>query len=156
MAKYDIFVECIESETGAIRFMKFREYGKYAVTGAGKMVMRYLKALLTIQGTDPHDLEYGTQLMALSGGTVGGALAGEGGANVLARDEAGSFLTTQNSLAVDKLREYDSASSALEDAERIQSAEIVNLEVGEDYYNVYIYLKTMAGEPISILVSLPA
>ena len=161
MAKYDIYVECTDPDLASIRFMKFRDLGKYAVTGPGKMVMRYLKALLTEYGSDPHDPEYGTRFMSLCGGSVGdillgveGAIPYTGGANVLSRDEARSFMITQNSLAVDKLGEYDS-DSGLEDDERLGSAEVTDLQVGEDCYDVYVYLKTAAGAPITITVSLP-
>lgn len=71
MAKFDAFYGGTDEETQRLfRFFTFGFDRSVGVRGPQKLVLQWLKCLMTTKGSDPTDLEYGTEFPNLIGSNV--------------------------------------------------------------------------------------
>lgn len=117
--KYDIHIESLPADQlQGPSCLTFGSYGRVlGVSGAQKMVNRFMKCMMTPLGSDTSDLTYGTQwtMSFLS--------------NVNPRDLF-SIAAQSVASAEQKIQEYDSIQGVSDD-ERLASAEIEDIYVDE-------------------------
>lgn len=71
MAKYDAFYNGTEEETQRLfRFFTFGFNRSVGIRGPQKLALQWLKCLMTTKGSDPTNLEYGTDFPNLIGSNI--------------------------------------------------------------------------------------
>jgi hypothetical protein len=137
---FDIHYEAASTPKG-LRIITFGAYPTVlGVEGAQKMVNRFVKCFLTPRGSDVSDLDYGTQLAGVIGGTVDFSM-------VYAYAVAAVNDTTQ------KIQEYDTLSE-LPDDERLAGAGIEEVQVRSADRSVTLRLRltNVAGSSVAFLL----
>lgn len=140
---YDIHIEGVPVDS--VHGSKGLWFGNYplhvGVQGIQKIVDQFIKCFLTPMGSDLTDKEYGTQVAAAFGNSIG--------SNTLAQ-----LVHMSVQQAVTTLQRY-AALYDTSDTERLVSAAVERLEVTSagDGFDVYVRLKNAAGTTVLVLVS---
>lgn len=141
--KYDVHIESIPpNEAQGPQCLTFGDYKRViGVAGVQKMVNRFMKCLLTPQGSDVSDSEYGTPLATSFMGNVN-------------PKDIFSMASHAVALAEQKIQEYDSI-EGLPDNERLAAAEIENIYVDESGPGVVLVvrLSNVSGTTVQTQVS---
>jgi hypothetical protein len=141
---FDLYLEGIaaaDQEQG--KFLTFGDYDRHiGVDGIHKLMMRFLKCMLTPKGSDFTDPDYGTDLAALFNTNADTRLIGQVASQAVT-DTVGT------------LRAYD-AEYEIDDAERILAAEITDLSIDETGPRVDLVVQITNVEGTQALFLVPA
>ena len=140
---YDIYYEVIpaEEQVGASgKVVSFGYASALGVKGPRKLANRWLKCFMTLKGSDPLDKTYGTGFPDLFGSNIS-RRADFTDAMVLFVDDCNQQLISMDNEQFPP------------DNERLASATITSLtSLGPDGYEVYVTIKNVAGELVTIQV----
>lgn len=140
-SRYDVHYQLLPiAEQTSERVFGFGYEAAVGVRGPQKLINRWLKCLMTPQGSDPFSPTYGTGFANLIGGNIADI------ADVL--DGVALFVQECN----DQVRAFDKANFPPAD-ERLQTATILSLtETGEDGFEVWVGITNAAGLQTPVLL----
>lgn len=143
MPRYDLHLQQIDPTEQAARNATFRldAANPIAVSGPQKLLNRFLKVILSTQGSDPLHRKAGTDFPSLIGG------------NVLDPEdvEAAILLCVEDAAA--QIRAIDQRSPWLAANERLRSADMTAFrQIGPTRYEVTVELTTTSGERVTALL----
>lgn len=140
---FDIYYEVIpaDQQTGANgKVVSFGFASALGVKGPRKLANRWLKCFMTLKGSDPLDKTYGTGFPDLLG------------SNVSREDDFTDAMVLFVDDCNQQIQAFDNAQFP-PDNERLASATITSLTpLGVDGYEVYVTIKNVAGELVTIQV----
>ncbi len=140
---YDIYYEVIPKEEQPSSYGKVVSFGytsALGVKGPRKLANRWLKCFMTLKGTDPLNRSYGTGFADLIG------------SNVSRVDDFTDAMVLFVDDCNQQMRDFDNAQFP-PDNERLESATISSIRaLPPDGYEVYVTIKNVAGELVTIQV----
>ena len=141
MPRYDVHIQLVpDAAVLGGGFYGFGAVRSIGVSGVQKLVNQFAKYLLTPVGSDPTDLDYGTDLPNLIGSNV----------NVY---DAKEVLELSVAKTVQALQGYQ-ASAEIPDVERLASATVTDYIVVESApgFSAQIYIENTANQGMKILL----
>jgi hypothetical protein len=143
MPRYDIHFQAltVEEQTNTFKFVGFTYNPTIGVTGFQMLINQWLKCLLTPQGSDPTDLNYGTGFTGMIGSNL--PLAD-------ARDVCSMAIESCN----EQVFAFQSTDSTLTSAERLATATITQFipQPSAPGFDLYVELKNQANQTLTISV----
>jgi hypothetical protein len=139
---YDINIQIVPaSNYNGMAFYSFGQTRSLGVRGIQKLVNMFAKFLLTPIGTDPVDLNYGTNLTTLIG------------SNVVLSD-AREILDIAVDATVAAIQGFQTGQSSVPDDERLASAAVTDyIEVPEGPgFAAQILIRNVAGEQLQLVL----
>lgn len=140
---YDLYYQVIpkdEQLSAGGKVVSFGYASALGVKGPVKLSNRWLKCFMTLKGTDPLNKTYGTGFPDLLG------------SNVSTPSDFIDAMTIYVDDCNQQIRAFDNAQFP-PDNERLESAAIASITpLGPDGYEVYVHIKNIAGELVTIQV----
>lgn len=139
---YDVNIQIVPAaDYNGMGFYSFGQKRSLGVRGLQKLVNMFVKHLLTPVGTDPVDLEYGTNLMSLVG------------SNVILSD-AQEVLDLAVDRTVIAIQDWQGAEGNVPDDERLSSASVTDyIEIPDGPgFSAQILIRNVAGEQLQIVL----
>lgn len=139
---YDVNIQIVAaSEYDGMGFYSFGQKRSLGVRGIQKLVNIFAKHLLTPIGTDPTDLDYGTNLTSLIG------------SNVILSD-AQEILDIAVDKTVSAIQSWQAANSAVPNDERLSSASVTDyIEIPDGPgFAAQILITNVSGEQLQIVL----
>lgn len=139
---YDLNIQIVAAaEYDGMGFYSFGQTRSLGVRGIQKLVNVFAKYLLTPVGTDPTDLDYGTNLASLIGSN-------------LALDDAREVLDIAVDKTSDAITTWQIAKGTVPDDERLSSAVVSDyIEIPEaPGFAAQILVTNVAGEQLQIVL----
>jgi hypothetical protein len=134
--KFDVHFSALSAEEQKSTF-KFVGFGtaSIGVKGLQYLVNAFAKCMLTPRGSDPSDLDYGTEFTGLIGSNVSPQDARD--ITVIAIDQC-----------IEQLTRFQSMDNTLTASERIRSAELIRFVEDESApgFSAYVQIRNQAGE----------
>lgn len=143
MPRFDLHLQQIDPTEQATRNAVFALDARnpIAISGPQKLLNRFLKLILTTQGSDPLHRKTGTDLPSLLGG------------NVLDEEDVKASVMLAVEDATTQIKEIDQKSPWLTASERLRAAELTAFrEIGPTRYEVNVELTTTSGERVIVLL----
>lgn len=139
--RYDVHFQILpEAEQSSERVFGFGFVSAVGVRGPQKLINRWLKCLMTPQGSDPFDRTYGTGFPNLIGSNI------QDVADAL--DATALFIQDCN----EQIRAFDKANFTPAD-ERLQSATILKIvELGADGFEIWVGITNAAGQQTPVVL----
>ncbi len=129
-------------QQGSGKYFTFGFTTAVGVRGPQKLINRWIKCLLTPQGTDPYEPAYGTGFSNLLGSNIT--------RDNDVQDAVAIFIEECN----EQIRNMDRKNFPPDD-ERLKSASIFRIvERSRDGFDVYVHIRNMAGQVLTL--QLPA
>lgn len=139
--RYDVHFQILpKEEQTSERVFGFGFVSAVGVRGPQKLINRWLKCLMTPQGSDPFDRAYGTRFPNLIGSNI--------------QDVADALDATALAIAEcnEQIRAFDKANFTHAD-ERLQTATILRIvELGDDGFEIWVGITNAAGQQITVVL----
>lgn len=142
MPRYDIHIQLIDpSQQGTSLTFTFGHSPTVAVRGPQKLANRWIMQFLRLKGSDPVDLNAGTEFRRLING------------NVTDGDDLQAIVLEHIDDCSDQIRAIDQRSPWLDADERLRSAELVLFEqVRENAFEMWVQITTISGDSAKVLI----
>lgn len=147
MARFDIHFQALteEEQRGTYKFVSFTFNPTVGVKGFQMLINQWLKCFLTPKGSDPTDLDYGTDFTKLLGSNL--AIGDARDVSLIAVDQCN-----------EQIFDIQRNESTFTASERLASAEITNFTENTTStapgFSLYVELKNQANE--RLVLNLPA
>lgn len=140
--RYDINIQIVPAARyDGMGFYSFGQTRSLGVRGINKLVNMFAKYLLTPTGSDPTDLEYGTQLANLIG------------SNVVLSDTQ-EILRVSVTQAAEAIQTFQAGRSDVPDDERLASVAVTDFLLIEDGpgFAAQILIRNVANQTMSLVL----
>lgn len=144
MTKYDSYIELIpEMDThGNTYTMHFGFKRTIGIRGFQKAINQWLKALLTVEGSDFSDKEYGTPLPKLFG------------SNITSTFDIQNVVVLSVNKALRDVQRYQSLAQLSDEDEMLAGADVLAITFDQNKlsFSVRVFLENQSGRGLQILV----